>query len=596
MRRSLLGLATALIVGSLAWHAAGQSDELAFRAEVETPRVGVDDQFQLTVTISGRSIELQGEIVPPELTGLRVVGGPSVSTQVSFINGAMSQARVYVWLLQATAVGTASVGPVRAVLAGRSRETAPIAVEVMPGRVLAERGPTHSAFDSFPDDDPFAQLFGRRRPSGVGPGRGEAPKVLIEAVPSRTTLFVGEPLLITYDLVTQTVVAGLEVGGAASYPGFWAEDLEQPQQSPRGETIERDGQRFRRFPVLRKLLVPTKAGSLTVPALPFRIVVPQVDQFFGPIPGANNVLSRSSQPLTITSLALPSTPGFSGAVGSFRVSLSADRTSLLIGDAATLRYRIEGTGNLKWMDRAPELRVAGAKVYPPQVKDDLRVSADGVAGSKTWEYVVVPETAGSLVVGPVAFDYFDPTARRLVRREAAPVRLEVVPPAESSVLIGTDREPPSSTSRFAELRLRNELDPARAPSHLAPAALIGAIVAVASVHLSLFAVPWFGRFRRHRFGRQVAPTSSPRAALAALRRAGRGADTKEAIATAIDKALFDVFGEISERPVEESERDKELRAIVEEVRFIRYAPQLGDYSEKIQEVTARAVAAIRRWA
>jgi hypothetical protein len=32
------------------------------------------------------------------------------------------------------------------------------------------------------------------------------------------------------------------------------------------------------------------------------------------------------------------------------------------------------------------------------------------------------------------------------------------------------------------------------------------------------------------------------------------------------------------------------------VRFIRYAPQLGDYGDKIREVAARAAEAVRRWA
>ena len=34
----------------------------------------------------------------------------------------------------------------------------------------------------------------------------------------------------------------------------------------------------------------------------------------------------------------------------------------------TLRFRVAGTGNLKWVDRGPEVRLGGAKVYPPQVK------------------------------------------------------------------------------------------------------------------------------------------------------------------------------------------------------------------------------------
>jgi hypothetical protein len=36
--------------------------------------------------------------------------------------------------------------------------------------------------------------------------------------------------------------------------------------------------------------------------------------------------------------------------------------------------------------------------------------------------------------------------------------------------------------------------------------------------------------------------------------------------------------------------------ILEEVHFVRYAPQLGDYGETIRELAARAREVVRRWA
>jgi hypothetical protein len=54
-------------------------------------------------------------------------------------------------------------------------------------------------------------------------------------------------------------------------------------------------------------------------------------------------------PVTVTVKAIPDEPGFSGA-GRFKASArSTGRPSL--GEAATLRFRVEGTGSLKWIDR-----------------------------------------------------------------------------------------------------------------------------------------------------------------------------------------------------------------------------------------------------
>ena len=73
--------------------------------------------------------------------------------------------------------------------------------------------------------------------------------------------------------------------------------------------------------------------------------------------------------------------------------------------------------------------------------------------------------------------------------------------------------------------------------------------------------------------------------------------TKEAAAVLIEEALTGVFGAIDERPaVADDERTATVRQILRDVRFIRFAPQLGDYSEKIGEIAARATAAVKRWA
>ncbi len=66
---------------------------------------------------------------------------------------------------------------------------------------------------------------------------------------------------------------------------------------------------------------------------------------------------------------------------------------------------------------------------------------------------------------------------------------------------------------------------------------------------------------------------------------------------AIERALADLFGELDERPADtDGEKERELKAILRDVRFLRFAPQLGEYSEKVAEVAGRAAAAVRRWA
>jgi hypothetical protein len=568
VRRAVLVLA-ALALGAPAAQAA-----FTVRSEVDARRVGVEDQIQLTITIEGTGAP--DDVPLPALVNLEVVGGPFQSSQISIVNGRMSQSRTHTYVLQPKGVGKAEVGVV--VLGDQSAPAIP--VEVVAGRLRAPapQRPDPFAMDPFAMD-PFDEMLGRRR------GRAAAPRLLMDATASRTRLRVGEPLVVTYWLLTQTSVADLQFKEAPQFSGFWVEDLEREQVPPQGEAATVEGETYRRFPVLRKLLFPTKAGTLTIPGATFRIGLARQGFF-----DAGGVVERATKPLKVTVEPLPDGPGFSGAVGRFKASTSLDRDTVPLGEAVTLRFRVEGTGNLKWIERGPEVVLSGARVFPPQAKSDLRTTPEGIAGSRTWEFVLVPETSGTVEVPALAFAYFDPVAGRVVTAETAPLALRVV---GGTMAAGPSAPAPAAGAARASgaLALRSELD-RPASSGLSARALGILVSAILVLHAGL----WGAARLRPGVGR-AGRTASPRAvraALAGLERAGRDSMSKEQAASLVEKALHDAFGEVPD--ADESDGARAVRALLDEVRFVRYAPQLGDYSDKVKDLAARAAEAVRRWA
>jgi hypothetical protein len=543
-------------------------------SDVDARKIGVQDQVQLTITVEGSGAP--DEIPLPALTNLDVVGGPFQSTQMSIVNGRMSQSRSHTYVLQPRGVGKAEVGIVR--VGDQAAPAIPIEVVAGSARPPAPQRPDPFAMDPF--GDPFEEMLGRRR------GRAAAPKLLVQATPSRSRVGVGEPIVLTYWLDTQTSVADLQFKEAPQFAGFWVEDLERPQASPSGEAVTVEGETYRRFPILRKLLFPTKAGTLTLPAATFRIGLAR-QSFFD----AGGAVERATKPVTVTVDPLPDAPGFSGAVGRFRVSSSLDRDVVPLGEAAMLRFRVEGTGNLKWIDRAPEIVAKGARVFPPQAKSDLKTTAEGITGSRTWEFVVVPETSGAVEVPPLPFSWFDPSAGRIVTAETAPLTLRV---EGGTVAAGlpVPLPAPGAARAGGALPLRSDLD--RHPA--AGLALSGRAVALGvGAALLLHAGLWgAGRLRRSaRRGRAASPRSV-RAALRELEHAGSEPMSKEQAASLVEKALHEAFGEIPED--DESEAARAVRALLDDVRFVRYAPQLGEYRDKVRDLATRAAEAVRRWA
>ncbi len=394
------------ILGLLASVALAQNGSV--RTEVDVRKIGVDDMTTLSIILDGDAAGLDAAV--PSLKNLRVEAGPSSSTQISFINGSMSRQKVLSFVLRAEKTGTAEIG---AVSVQGYPLSAPITIEVVSGSILPAQPPDPFGRDPFGGRDPFEEIFGRpqRRPS-VNQG-----KLFVEATLSRPAARVGEPILVTYFVYTQISLSGVEFAEAPKYPGFWAEEIDRTRGDSSGENTTVEGEAFLRYPVLERLLFPTKTGLLEIPEARLRLV-PAGGTF-----GVAAPIERSTKILKVKVDALPNGTPEGSAVGSYDVLSSVDRTSLALGDALTFRFMVKGRGNLKWIDAAPSLEMEAARVFPPRVSSDLKTTRQGVEGSKTWEFVIVPEKPGPHEIPAISFSYFDPATQstHTVRTEAIPV-------------------------------------------------------------------------------------------------------------------------------------------------------------------------------
>ena len=271
---------------------------------------------------------------------------------------------------------------------------------------------------------------------------------------------------------------------------------------------------------------------------------------------------------------------------------------MALGEAATLRFTVRGRGNLKWVDRPPDVSLPGAKVYPPQTRSDLKVGPEGISGSKTWEFVVVPETSGTLAVPPLPFAYFAPSAGTVKRTQTAALSLRVAGGPAAGAGPVPAAGPAAAPRAAGGLALRSDLDPpARGLPALGPRAVLATARAAGRAargdrgHVAPRgpAAPGVGPA-----GRSAGTSAAPSGTWSASRRGGLG---KEEAAALIERTLHGVFGAAAENGgPPEGEREKAIRDVLQQVQFIRYAPQLGDYSEAIRDVAVRAADVVRKWA
>ena len=107
-----LGMLSRMLVFSwivgLASSSAFFAQEASVTAEVSPNPVGVDEQVSLTITVVGGGAE-RPQI--PKISGLKLVGGPSVSNQFQWINGQSSSSQSFTYILLPEAEGTVKLHP-----------------------------------------------------------------------------------------------------------------------------------------------------------------------------------------------------------------------------------------------------------------------------------------------------------------------------------------------------------------------------------------------------------------------------------------------------------------------------------------------------
>ncbi|HUV12602.1 MAG TPA: BatD family protein [Acidobacteriota bacterium] len=405
------------------------SADLSVRAFVDKSIVSVGDSFTLSVELSGGDANKAASPQPPDIEAFAAYRGSGSSTNMQFANGQMSQTRTLDFYFQATAVGKFKIGAVTVLLDGVEHRSDPIQIEVVQGRPQRSQ-PQPSRTDGVTNDDLY-----------------------VSAEASRYEAFVNEAVIVTYKIYTRVDVSQYGISSLPENSGFWVEDLLNDETRPQPTAEMINGLRYTVATIKKAVLFPTSAGEKTIEPLEIECAVrlkptrrSVFDDFLSDPFGRTVRYSVKSDPLQIRVLPLPEEgkpADFSGAVGNFTLEGKIDKATVPVNDVASLKLTLRGSGNIRTLP-SPELEVSpGLETYDPEVSEDVRVKADGILGSRTYEWVVVPRVQGRQTIKPIRLPYFDPKDREYKVALLDEIVLDVKPGsnlAADAPLTGTPKE------------------------------------------------------------------------------------------------------------------------------------------------------------
>jgi hypothetical protein len=367
-------------------------------ATVDRTRVEVGEDVLLTITVEVASND-PVQVMNPSIVGLELLGTTDQS-DVSIREGVATRILTRRIRLRATSAGIARIGATQAHL----------------GNLVAQADPVELVIEANENADGeslaphIRDLVERHEPP-----RLSADEVYIEVLTSTDSVVLGEQLdLAVVAWFPEQVRAQLRTPPTLQPPelqGAWT----YSQGVPHAVDMRRRLRNTSYHVYVHSVVVfPLTPGTLEIGPATVSYSLPMSYSFLSR--EVRHEPQSDSVQVFVGEQPVETRPSsFSGAAGSgIQLELHVTPPDLAVGDAAVLTAVLTGEGNVAlWPE--PAIRWPDAvRVYPEGIDVDLVPDAERITGTKTFRYLLVPDSAGTHLASEVSYAYYDLRARRYV--------------------------------------------------------------------------------------------------------------------------------------------------------------------------------------
>lgn len=374
---------------------------------VQAPRQVVEGRkFSVTFRLSNASANAP---TPPTLNNCKFVYGPSTSTMSStqIINGQVSSSTSidFTYTYLAEKAGEVSIPEVSVNADGKKVTSSPAHFTILPPDKNA--GSQQGGYGGAQVDDISTHT----------PRKISSDDMFVRINLSKASVYEQEAVIATMKVYTKYNISSFRATAQPTFEGFLSEELDVPNQI---EQEHYNGQNYTTAVLKRCILYPQKTGNLTITSGKFEVTIVQYELvsngFFQTRRPVEQQVVTQSNNATVHVLPLPEPrpASFNGAVGRFTASATMSPTELRTNEAATYTFKVDGTGNIKYL-KTPTIDIpAGVDQYTPKTDINARFNGSNITGSYSVVYTLVPQEPGKFAIPAWDFTYFNPESKEYV--------------------------------------------------------------------------------------------------------------------------------------------------------------------------------------
>jgi len=417
--------------------------QVQFEAKVSKKKLGINERLRVDFIMNQDGDNFN----PPSFEGFRVVGGPNQSISNSYINGKRSYSKTYSYFLSPKSKGKFTINQATIEIEGEIYKTLPIQVVIT------------SAVNK-PKDENDADFVASEN-------------VHLVAELSNSNPYLNEAITVVYKLYVShnvSITRSWREIDSPKYADFWSQTIDNRGNSKIYEGTYK-GEDYRYVILRRTVLYPQKTGKLNIEPLTLDVPIDVMSNrrdIFGRrlMSHVNKTISAGNRIITVKPLPTIGRPDkFTGAVGDFQFRVETNKTTLNANESLELKVTVTGKGNLKLFD-LPSLNLPSSlEVYEPIHDNQINTTFDGMQGTVTETYTVVPQFKGNYPIRPISFSYFDVVSKtyKTISSKEIIINVEKGPkPKQSNSendISGSNKSLTVSKDQFKYIKLEGKLEP-----------------------------------------------------------------------------------------------------------------------------------------
>ncbi len=280
---------------------------------------------------------------------------------------------------------------------------------------------------------------------------------------------IGEAITVVYKLYVSnqvSITSNWREIDSPKYADFWSQTLDQKGQLQIYEGQYR-GEDYRYVVLRTTVLYPQKTGELSIEPLTLDVPIDVRSNrrdFFGRFmtTRVNKTISAGRRTINVKPLPIENRPeDFTGAVGNFNFDTSISRTELDAQESLEYSVTVRGQGNLKLFELPKPQFPNAFEVYEPARSDKISTRSDGMRGSVSEVYTLVPQNQGNYPIADLTLSYFDPDLERYVTKKSQEHVVNVINgPKQESLAQNTEKQVTGAvtvdTDRFRYIKLESD--------------------------------------------------------------------------------------------------------------------------------------------